>query len=239
MSTRTAHELSYDIEKILERHLKRLRIPKARSVAQDIVPDVMFQIPSEAFEPTQPWSVGKLFFHGDVEEEHVRDIQYEIAAMHHNLKKSTPITLYLSSFGGDCYAGLALISTIQEIRRAGRQVNVHIQGCAMSMGSLIAQVADLRTIEPQAWFMIHEVSTWIPRSRSSEIRDEADALERLEQRLFGLYAARTGKPVEYWRRLFHRKDVYLAADEALNLGLVDEVVAVPAYPRQRRRNKVA
>jgi len=238
MATRTAHELSYDIEKVLERHLKRLRVPKARTVAQDIAPDVMNQIPSEAFDPKQVWSIGQIFFHGDVEQEHVRDTQLEIVTMHHNLSKATPITLYLSSFGGDCFAGLALISTIQEIRRAGRRVNVHIQGCAMSMGSLIAQVADLRTMEPGAWFMVHEVSTWLGHSKSFEVRDEAEYIERLEQRLFSLYAHRTGKPVEFWRKLFSRKDVYLSSEQALEYGLIDEISLVPAYPRVRRR-KVA
>lgn len=235
MATRTAHELSYDVERVLERHMKRLRIPKARSVAQEIAPDIIREIPSEAFDPVQPWSVGKLFFHGDVEEDHCKDLQYDIALVHQNMKKATPISLYLSSLGGDCYSGLALISTIQEVRRAGRQVNVHIQGCAMSMGSLIAQVADLRTIEPQAWFMIHSVSTWMGRATSTEVHDEAEYLDRLEQRLFSQYSARTGRPVEFWRKLFHRRDVYLSAEQALEYGLVDEIATVPPYPRVRRR----
>ena len=235
MASTTPHELAYDIERVVERHLKRLKVPKPKTVAQDIAPEIMREIPSEAFDPKQPWSTGKLFFHGDVWEDHVRETQYEIAATHENLKPSIPLTLYLSSFGGDCYAGLALISTIQEIRRAGRRVNVHIQGCAMSMGSLIAQVGDFRTIEPQAWFMIHEPATRLPWSKTSAVKDEAEIMERLEQQMFALYATRTGKSIEYWRKRCHRKDLFLSAKEALDEGLVDAIASTPLYPRQRRK----
>lgn len=105
----------------------------------------------------------------------------------------------------------------------------------MSMGSLIAQVADRRTMEPQAWFMIHEIACRMPYSKTSLIKDEAEAMERLEQQMFRLYADRTGKPVEYWRKKMHRRDWYLTAEEALAEGLIDEILTVPAYPRRRKR----
>jgi ATP-dependent protease ClpP protease subunit len=239
MANVKAHELENALNRVVLKRLRSLKVPRPLIVAEELASLLMDEIPSEAYHPKESWEQGHLFFHGDVERGHVLDVQETLLQSHLNLKSDIPITLYLSSFGGCVMTGLALASTIQEIRRTGRAVNVHIQGCAMSMGSLIAQVCDLRTIEPQSWFMIHEIAMDIPHSKTSIVRDEADFLERLEQQTFSLYAARTGKPIEYWRKKMHRRDWFLTAAEALEEGLVDEVKPVPAYPKFRRRRAVS
>lgn len=236
MSYIKAHDLAYSIEKVIERRMRSLKLPRPKAIAEDLTPDIMREIPSEAFEPKGVWESGALFFHSAVEEEKIIDLQFEILATHQNIKAALPITLYLSSFGGSVFAGLALCSTIQEVRRASRVVNVHIMGAAMSMGSLIAQVCDYRSIEPQAWLMIHEMNHTLPdEMKTSILRDEADFADKLELQTFAIYAARTGKPVEYWRRKMHRRDWFLTAQEALEEGLLDEIKSVPAYPRYRKR----
>ena len=236
MARLTTHEMAYGIERIIEKRLRSAKVPRPKQLAIDITPEIIADIPTEAFEPEEPWTRGALFFHGDVEEDHVRDVQSEIERAHINIPKSRDLTLNFSTFGGDVFAGLALASTIQQVRRSGRRVNCHIQGCAMSMGSLIAQVADVRTIEPQGWFMLHEISTGgLSESlKTSLVRDEAEILDRFEEQMFLLYSARTGKPVKYYRDKMHRRDWYLTATEALAERLVDEISFVPPYARKRR-----
>lgn len=229
------HLIAYAFERKIISKLRAAKVPKPAAIAEILVPELIDEIPIEAFDPKSAWEQGILYFHGDVEEDHVRYTQEYLTEAHVNAKPDAPLTLYLSSFGGCVMTGLALASTIQEIRRSGRRVNIHIQGCAMSMGSIIAQVADHRSIEPSAWLMIHEISGSVMESKTSTMRDEAEFMDRLEQQVFALYTARTGKPIEYWRKKMHRRDWFLTAAEALEEGLVDEVKPVPEYPRKRRK----
>lgn len=235
MSLIRTHSLAYAFERKILARLRALKVSRPLAVAEALAADLIDEVPVEAFEPRDPSEIGIVFYHGDVDEKKVGKCQSALMEAHLNIDKKLPITLYLSSFGGSVFAGLAMVSTIQEIRRNGRKVNCHIQGCAMSMGSLIAQACDLRTIEPQAWFMLHEIRHWLPGVKTAELRDEADFAERLESQTFALYANRTSKPVEYWRKKLHRRDWFLTAEEAVNESLVDEIASTPAYPRFRKR----
>jgi ATP-dependent protease ClpP protease subunit len=131
---------------------------------------------------------------------------------------------------------MALYSTIQEIRRAGRTVNAHIQGTAMSAGSVLAQACDVRTIEPFASMMIHEAcgGFW---DKTSAVEDALLYQKRMDSMFCGIYASRSGKTTEYWKEKIARKDVYLTARESVSEGLVDRIRPVTPFPGRRERKK--
>ena len=232
-----AHQLAYDIEQLILRRLRGLKIPRPKSITDDIVPDIMKILPTETFEPAYPWTKGITFFHGDVDQESCLDMQLELTTIHGNLAPGIPITMYLSSFGGHCESGMALFSTIQEIRRDGRKVNCHIQGMAMSMGTYLLQACDERTIEPFAAFMVHEAHDHLI-GKTSDLEDQMAALKRYENTMNQIYAERSGKSVEYWREKMARRDVYMTAREALNEGLVDKIRKTPPFAEPKRTRAV-
>jgi len=197
------------------------------SVTRDaVIADLIEAVPPHAFEPLEPADEGMLFFHSEIEEQHVVPLQQQLLRTHLNLSPGKPVTLFLSSVGGNVFAGLALVSTITSLRRLGREVNVHIEGVAMSMASVIAQVANRRTMEASSFFMLHEV--WYRTSgRVSDHSEERAFQERLQDRLYQIYSNRTGKSVEYYRKKLYKTDWYLDADEALREGLVDAVLTAP------------
>ena len=119
-----------------------------------------------------------------------------------------PITLNLSSVGGSVFAGLALIGTIYDLQREGREVNVHVQGMAFSMASVIAQVANRRTIEQSAYFMLHEVS-YAMRGSTADHEEEREFSTKLQDTLFWHYSARTGKPISYYRENLREEELVL------------------------------
>jgi ATP-dependent protease ClpP protease subunit len=171
-----------------------------------------------------------LFFHSDIEEAHVVPLQQQLLRTHLNLAAEKPVTLFLSSVGGNVYAGLALVSTITSLQRLGRQVHVHIEGVAMSMASVIAQVANYRTMEASAFFMLHEV--WYRSSgRISDQGEERLFRERLQDTLYNIYSQRTGKSIEYYQKKLYKTDWYLDADEALREGLVDAILTAPGLAK--------
>ncbi len=222
-STRADLRLQFD------QLLARVQIDDA-SARETLLGDLLDVVPRRAFEPLEPSDEGMLFFHSEIEEQHVVPLQQQLLRTHLNLAPDKPVTLFLSSVGGNVFAGLALVSTITSLRRLGRQVNVHIEGVAMSMASVIAQVANYRTMEASSFFLLHEV--WYRSSgRVSDHGEERAFQERLQDRLYEIYANRTGKSVEYYRTKLYKTDWYLDADEALHEGLVDAVLTAPGLAK--------
>lgn len=217
-------ELRLQFDQLLSRDV-------ADTAARDALStDLLDIVPRRAFDPIEPSDEGMLFFHSEIEEKHVVPLQQQLIRTHLNLPDQTPITLFLSSVGGNVFAGLALVSTITSLRRSGRTVNVHIEGVAMSMASVIAQVANYRTMEASSFFLLHEV--WYRTSgRVSDHGEERAFQERLQDRLYEIYANRTGKSVEYYRKKLYKTDWYLDADEALREGLVDAVLTAPGMAK--------
>ena len=233
MARLMAHEMQLAIENIILRRLRSMRVSRPKFVSEELAMEIMRDaIPTEAYDAKPAWEHGILFFNNEINDETVRYAQEELIGTHYNIKPGVPITLYLSSFGGDIFAGLALVSTISEIRRSGRQVNAHIMGAAFSMASLLCQACDIRTIEPTAYFMIHEVAWGSEYQKTSMHRDEVETTERMENTIFSLYSARSGKPVSYYKQKMTRRDWYLTAREAVTEGLVDRIKPTPNFRKK-------
>lgn len=67
-------------------------------------------------------------------------------------KNSEPITILMNNPGGDVFHGLAIYDAI---KTAKSHCTIKVYGHAMSMGSIILQAADTRTMMPNSKFMIH------------------------------------------------------------------------------------
>jgi ATP-dependent protease ClpP protease subunit len=221
-------ELAFKFRSINERLARSKPELTNKNYGDRLVSELISAVPSAAFDAIQPFDEGILFFHSGVEEDQVTDLQHDLLRAHLNLDPETPILLNLSSTGGSVYAGLALVSTIYDIQRRGRKVNVHIQGVAMSMASVIAQVADYRTIEPSAFFMLHKISYGL-RGSTDEHEEELAFTNKLHEAMFSIYAARTGKQPSEYMQLLKKQNLYLNAKEALEAKLVDAIIEAPIY----------
>lgn len=200
----------------------------AEDCVADLLPRLVSIIPLAAFDPIEPEHKGILFYNKEITEDNVSAACSDLMRCHLNLKGDTPIWLHFSSVGGSIYAGLVMCSTIHQIQRMGRDVNIHIQGVAMSMGSLIAQVCDTRTIEDNAFFMLHEMSDVVAGSLST-LKNEVKFSQMVEDACNRLYSARTGKSPSYYEGKTKNTNWYMTASEALSEGLVDEVIPMPRF----------
>lgn len=143
------------------------------------------------------------------------------------------ILFYINSPGGSVTAGLAIYDTMQFIKPDVRTI---VLGQACSMGSFLAQAGTpgKRFVLPESRTMIHRVSSGTPSTRGSvhvqelEFEDARRHLEeskRLNQRLTELYVKHNTQGKTY-DELFEtmKFDTFLSAEEAVNLGLADEVI---------------
>lgn len=134
-----------------------------------------------------------------------------------------PIILHISSYGGIIYDGLALISTMKTSKT---HVDTVVDGYAMSMGLVIATQGRKRYCHALSTYMFHQLSSWNEDTRKLKDIEEDLAESRRQQEIINnLILDRTKitkKMLDNNKR--QKKDWYITAQEALKLGLVDEIL---------------
>jgi ATP-dependent Clp protease protease subunit len=132
------------------------------------------------------------------------------------------ISLYINSPGGVVYAGLAIYDTMQFIKP---DVQTICFGVAMSMGSLLLAggAEGKRMALPNSRILIHQPSGGF-QGQASDIEIHAKEALELREHLDQIYARHTGQPVERVHDDMDR-DRFFTAEQALEYGLVDRVIA--------------
>src|SRR6202021_278048 len=140
---------------------------------------------------------------------------------------SKDISFYINSPGGVVSAGLAVYDTMQYIRSPVSTVCI---GMAASMGSLLlsAGAKGKRYALPNARIMVHQPSGGA-QGQATDIEIQAKEILSLRRRLNEIYVPHTGQALDVIERRLER-DSYMSAEEALEFGLVDEVVANRPVP---------
>ena len=130
------------------------------------------------------------------------------------------INLRINSYGGSVPDGLAIYNAL---RRHKAAVNVFVDGVAISCASYIAMAGDTITMAKNAQMMIHGPWT-IAAGNASELREQADILDRYAKAMASAYADKSGKTYEDALALLtDGKDHWFLADEAKAEGFADEV----------------
>lgn len=161
-------------------------------------------------------------FTGDVNDGNVRRAMENIGQWAR--QDAGPIHVVLNTPGGSVFAGLALFDFLRLIQKQGVEVTTTAVGYAASMGSILLQAGGTRLIAPNAWVLIHEVSSWAAGTTSS-LKDSAAFSERLTDQLLGILAERSTLSVDEIRNRSERRDYWINAKECLVIGLVDGIAA--------------
>ncbi len=132
------------------------------------------------------------------------------------------ISLYIDSPGGEVYAGLGILDTMNFIKP---DVSTICVGMAASMASLLlaAGAPGKRMSLPNAMILIHQPMSGV-QGQQTDIQIVADETRRLREHMNELMSHYTGQPIEKINADTER-DNYMRAQEALEYGLVDKVIA--------------
>ncbi|MBR4657648.1 MAG: ATP-dependent Clp endopeptidase proteolytic subunit ClpP [Clostridia bacterium] len=132
------------------------------------------------------------------------------------------IFLYINSPGGSVSAGLAIYDTIRYLKC---EVVTICVGLAASMGAflLASGAKGKRKALPNSEIMIHQPSGGA-YGQASDVKIHADHIIKTRRKLNEILSERTGKPLEVIEDATER-DNFLSAEEALEFGLIDEIVA--------------
>ncbi|GCE47267.1 ATP-dependent Clp protease protease subunit [Thermosporothrix hazakensis] len=133
------------------------------------------------------------------------------------------VSIYINSPGGSVTAGLAIYDTMQFLEA---DVSTFCVGMAMSMGAVLlaAGAPKKRYCLPNSTVLIHQplVSGGI-EGQASDIEIEAREIIRTRDRLYQILAHHTGQTLERIAADSDR-DNYMTAQQAVDYGLVDEIL---------------
>lgn len=135
------------------------------------------------------------------------------------------IHLYINSPGGSVTAGMAIYDTMQYIKC---DVSTICVGFAASFGAflLAGGAKGKRFALSNAEVMIHQPAIHGSgvQGQATDIKIMSDHMQKSKLRLNRILAENTGKSVEEIA-LATERDNYLSAEEALQFGLIDKVIA--------------
>lgn len=137
-----------------------------------------------------------------------------------------PITLIISSPGGDVDSGLAVYDTIRLLRSP---VRTACAGMAASMGAILFLSGAERVMLPHSRLMIHDPAFGNPESagtRPSEVRAALDSLLECQSTIVEIIADRTGLSKDEILAMTG-KDTYLNTEKALSLHFATGIVKGP------------
>jgi ATP-dependent Clp protease protease subunit len=141
-----------------------------------------------------------------------------------NLKKGIDISLYINSPGGSVDDTMAIYDTMRFINSP---VSTYCIGRAQSGGAIVlaAGAKGKRHALPHAKVMLHQPWGGIT-GQASDIRIQADEINKSKRIINEILAKHTGMDIEKIAAETER-DKYLTAQEALEYGLIDEVLVEP------------
>ena len=138
------------------------------------------------------------------------------------LSPGCDMEIVFASPGGGITSGFELFDYIQQLRAVGHNITTGSLGMAASMAGILLQAGDTRWIGQQSWILIHRAA-FGAIGKTFEIEDEVVWIKRIEERIINIFTSRSNLTPLKIKRNWDRKGWWINADEALEMGLVDEV----------------
>lgn len=131
------------------------------------------------------------------------------------------ITMYINSPGGSVTSGMAIYDTMNYIKPDVKTIGI---GMSASMGAFLLSsgAKGKRYVLPNSEVMIHQPLTGA-QGQVTEIEIVYKNVSRIRERMYRIMAEQTGKSFEEIEKACDR-DNYMSAEEAVNFGLVDEII---------------
>lgn len=151
------------------------------------------------------------------DDEHLQKV-YSIYGLDY---KPEPINIYIDSYGGAVYQCFGLLSVI-EISKT--PVHTIVTGCAMSCGFLLLISGHKRFAHKMSTPLYHQVSTGF-FGKVQEMEEKLEETKRLQKQIEDYTTERTKISKKKLKEILeNKKDWYMTSEEALELGVVDEIL---------------
>ena len=140
----------------------------------------------------------------------------------HDLEYSPkPIKIYIDSYGGAVYQCFGLLGVME---KSETPIHTIVTGAAMSCGFMILISGHKRLGYSLSTPLYHQVSTgfW---GKVQDMEDHLAETKRLQKKIEDITIEKTQISKKKLTEILKRKvDWYMSAEEALQLGVIDEIV---------------
>lgn len=136
---------------------------------------------------------------------------------------TAPIGMRISSPGGSLTAVMAICDVMKNLRRPVITIAL---GEAISGAALILSSGKRRFIGQYTMVMLHQPTIVLDNWASSfeDFRQLTGALDKMENQMYSLLAANTGKSQTEIKEVL-KSEVWFTAQEAIEFGLADELLS--------------
>ena len=131
----------------------------------------------------------------------------------------SPVVAAFNTNGGDLFDGLAIHNAL---KRLGERCTARIDALAASAGSVAACGAHRVVMASNSMLMIHNPWTWTSGD-AEDLRRVADVLDQTLEAIIAAYKSKAPDIDDAELRRMVNDETWLTAQEALALGLVDEI----------------
>jgi len=133
---------------------------------------------------------------------------------------NAPVNLMINSPGGDIHEMMGIIDYLKSL---DVKVNTICRGKAFSAASVILTCGTgLRMVSKNSTIMFHQASSMIS-GKLTDVTATVDFVKQVEQDIYDLLADKTKKDASWWKDQM-RTDMYLTSGQALDLGVVDQII---------------
>lgn len=131
------------------------------------------------------------------------------------------IQILLSTYGGNVYDGLSLYDAIKNSKT---DVDITCFGKIMSMGIVILLSAKTRKAYRNTTFMIHELTSGVI-GKLADMEESIDEAKRINRVIFDIIEKETKITHTWLKEIYNKKkDWFFTAEEALEIGLITEII---------------
>lgn len=138
-------------------------------------------------------------------------------------QNNDPITIRISSPGGNVLDGLALYDFLLGLRKANIEVRIVVLGMAASMAAILLQAGTVRVVGPNSRILIHEVGSEGIGGKLSDLQEATEFFKTLNEHVYQILAERSKLSVAEISRRAKKKDFWLTAKDIVEKGFADEV----------------
>lgn len=151
----------------------------------------------------------------------VRQLEHNMLRFQSDFKLDTPpsIYIYIHSYGGDVYAGLSCMNTLEKCRVP---VVTIVDGFVASAATFILLGGHSRRMREHSQILIHQIrgETW---GKYDELKDEMRNTDVLMDVIQKIYLDKSEFPEHKLRKII-KKELTMTSSKCLKYKIVDEII---------------
>jgi len=162
-----------------------------------------------------------IFINDEINDHTLTDLIIRMRSLlQHRKNKNAPINLMINSPGGDIYEMFGIIDYIETL---DVKVNTICRGRAFSAAAVILTCGTgTRMMSKRSTVMFHQSSSFLG-GKMSDITAYLDNVKSLEKTIYSMLAEKTKQDADWWKNKM-RSDLFLTAEELLEIGVIDQII---------------